>query len=615
MKKGISWPAIVALLAAGLFVLSSSGNSFAASQASKNGVSYSINGQYLGIGEWSQNQSESFSTLAGMPTSNTYQAFIQRLRLNSSISYDELAHGMPLAAVFIQADLTNAYNGITDGYGTNGYYMLGGNPAPTGFNNDFNTFGLRQAYIRVITPIGAVMFGRMPVKFGLGVAVNTNADGLGDFLPLGNIGVFLGTLFGSEVSAYATSPCGTSTGYTGSNTTPSTDCVLTGNTEGYYPPAATGYTHIQMGTIPTIEVMTMKPVNHTSYSGWLTEAHLNQFEAGLSSANTAYTGTTISYNLNTSVGSLQPTANITFGGLSAKYSNQGVNLGVEFDYFRGRITASSQSINLYNPQSVASNPNNYVNGYFEYPFNATNGSITDLAFLYLPVTPSGNNQYDDINSYDLYLTASKLLDTSTPVRIGAKFGMGAPVADGDYNFTYYSTIQNTRTLFGDVIGSSWQPIQFSSPGISYIYGGAAGEAVGPNLANKWVLMVDAKEYLPYHNTLQESVIHASWLKTTINNAALGGEYPLFGGSNIGTEFDLNFTHHFTKTLAWEAWGSYVATGSGVDSFNNPSATYCENTVGDITKGISPCMAPASDPLSQSTHNNIEALGTDIEWNF
>jgi len=462
----------------------------------------------------------------------------------------------------VQADLTNAYNGITDGYGTNGYYMLGGTPAPTGFNNDFNTFGLRQAYIRVITPIGAIMFGRMPVKFGLGVAVNTNADGLGDFIPLGNIGIFAGTLFGSEVSAYNTYTCQTSSITPPGSTTPnSTNCAIPGTTEGYYPPATEGYTHIQMGTIPTIEVMTMKPINDTSYSAWLTEAHLNQFEAALSSENTAYTGSNTSLNLSSTIGSVQPTANITFGGVSAKYSNAGTKFAGEFDYFRGRIVESSQSINE--------------------------------GMGYLPVPPSGSNQYDGINSYDFYLTGSQLLQTSTPVSLGFKFGIGAPIAQGDYNFTYYSTIQNTRTLFGDVIGSSWQPIQFSTQGNSYIYGGAAGEQVGPNLANKYVIMVDAKEYLPSSNTLKESLIHASWLQTSI------GSTQVFGGSNIGTEADLNFTHHFTKTLAFQAWGSYVWTGAGVESENN-------TTNNNLTQWTG---------FSGQQTKNITAFGTDISWNF
>jgi len=570
MKKRFILSAMLAVLAAGFLTLTTAGSSFAASQANKAGVSFALSGQYLGIGEWSQNQAQAFSNNVALGTAdqNTFQAFIQRLRLNTSVSYDKLAHGMPLAALFVQMDLTNAYNGITDGYGTNGYYMLGGNPAPTGFNNDFNTFGLRQAYIRVITPIGAIMFGRMPVKFGLGVAVNTNADGLGDFLPLGNIGIFAGTLFGSEVSAYDNSN-NCNTYIQGTNYGASSNCALPGTTEGYYPPAVAGYTHIQMGTIPTIEVMTMKPVNNTSYSAWLTEAHLNQFEAGITSAGTAYNGSTSSYTTESSIGSIQPTANITFGGVSATYSNAGTKLAGEFDYFRGELVDSNEAIGL-----------DYTVPQFLFGVLNTNGAT---------------EQNVAINSYDLYLTGSQLLQTSTPMSIGFKFGSGAPIASDHFNFTYYSTVQNTRTLFGDVIGSSWQPIQFNAAGLSYIYGGAAGEEVGPNLANKWVLMVDARQYLPSNNTLKESIIHAAWLKTSINNTQV------LGGTNIGTEFDLNFTHHFTKTLAFQAWGSYVWTGAGVESENN---TF--NTTYNATQWTG---------FSGQQTKNITALGTDISWNF
>jgi hypothetical protein len=570
-NKSILSAAFIVALVGFLAITMMATPSFAASQANKAGVSFSLNGQYLAIGEWAQNQAQAFVANSS-PNKNTYQAFLQRLRLNSTVSYDKLAHGMPLAMLAVQMDLTNSYNGITDGYGTNGYYMLGGTPAPTGFNNDFNTFGLRQAYIRLITPIGAIMFGRMPVKFGLGVAVNTNADGLGDFIPLGNIGIFAGTLFGSEVSAYDTvGPCGNST------TSPTTDCALPGTTEGYYPPANEGYTHIQMGTIPTIEVMTMKPVNGVSYSAWLTEAHLNQFEAGLSSVSTAYNGgpASGSYNATSDISSVAPTANITFGGVSVKYAANGTKFGLEADYFRGRIMASNQAISEIG---------------FEGSTNLAQLNedlVAQTGQGVLPVNPNGNNQYDGINSYDLYLTGSTMLHTATPMSVGLKLGVGAPIANGDYNFTYYSTIQNTKTLFGDVIGSSWQPIQFNAPGNSYIYGGAADESVGPNLANKYVIMVDAREYLPSSNTLKESLIHAAWLHDTINGQNV------FGGSDIGTEFDLNFTHHFTKTLAFQAWGSYVWTGAGVES-----ATYS-----------------SSGTFAGAETKDITALGSDISWNF
>jgi hypothetical protein len=445
----------------------------------------------------------------------------------------------------------------------------------------------------------------MPVKFGLGVAVNTNADGLGDFLPLGNIGVFAGTLFGSEVSAYATNACAFNSNLQ-QNT--SSNCALPGTTEGYYPPAVAGYTHIQMGTIPTIEVMTMKPINNASYSAWLTEAHLNQFEAGLSSATTAYTGGSASgtYSANANINSVYPTANITFGGASVNYSNEGTKFAGEFDYFRGHIISSSQAFGYVGMPIYMDTPGDlpgtiyFANGYSATPTYNLND--------FLPVPVSGNNQYDGISSYDLYLTGSQLLNTSTPMSLGFKFGIGAPIAQGDYNFTYYSTIQNTKTLFGDVIGSSWQPIQFNAPGLSYIYGGAAGEAVGPNLSNKYAIMVDAKEFLPSNNTLKESLIHAAWLQTQI------GSTQEFGGSNIGTELDINFTHHFTKTLAWQAWVSYVWTGSGVESASYTTTPYYSSpTTQNSTTLLG--YQTTDNGFANSQTKNITALGTDISWNF
>jgi hypothetical protein len=393
----------------------------------------------------------------------------------------------------------------------------------------------------------------------MGVAVNTNADGLGDFLPVkqADLGVFLGVLFGNETTAYASY---TPTGYvTGTKTTPASAVV--------YPIANPYYTHIQMGTIPTLELMTLKPINHTSYSLWLTEAHLNQFNA--------YPGYVINpangeEEPNTYQASIfNPTANITFGGISAKYSNAGTNLAGEFDYFKGRIIASNAAITA-----------------------AAGGSVAP----YLPVAPSGSNQYDSVNSYDLYLTGSQLLNTSIPITVGAKFGIGAPISAGHYNFTYYSQIQNTRTLFGDVIGSNWQTIIFNSPGVAYIYGGTPW-ALGSNLSNKWALMVDATEHFSGMNDLQESIIYAQWLKTSLTVPGTVGASQMFGGHHIGTEFDLNFTHHFTKTLAWQAWGGYVWTGSGVDSFTSAEAT------------------PGAGVPSTATHKDITALGTAVIWNF
>ena len=563
MKKRFSIPALaVAVAIAGFLSLTMAPKSFAAAQAAKKGVSFSISGQFIGRGFWAQNQAEDFNNSAGYPTSNTFQNFTQRLRLNASVSYGNAGGGMPLVSVPVQFDMTNDYNptGLApNGYGTNGWDTLGYSPAPLGFNHDFATFGLRQAYLRLVTPVGMWMFGRMPVKFGMGVAVNTNADGLGDFLPVkqADLGVFLGVLFGNETTAYASY---TPTGYvTGTKTTPASAVV--------YPIANPYYTHIQMGTIPTLELMTLKPINHTSYSLWLTEAHLNQFNA--------YPGYVINpangeEEPNTYQASIfNPTANITFGGISAKYSNAGTNLAGEFDYFKGRIIASNAAITA-----------------------AAGGSVAP----YLPVAPSGSNQYDSVNSYDLYLTGSQLLNTSIPITVGAKFGIGAPISAGHYNFTYYSQIQNTRTLFGDVIGSNWQTIIFNSPGVAYIYGGTPW-ALGSNLSNKWALMVDATEHFSGMNDLQESIIYAQWLKTSLTVPGTVGASQMFGGHHIGTEFDLNFTHHFTKTLAWQAWGGYVWTGSGVDSFTSAEAT------------------PGAGVPSTATHKDITALGTAVIWNF
>jgi hypothetical protein len=555
MKKKFSMLAVFTVAIAGFLSLTMfSTTSFAASQAAKSGISVSLSGQYIGKGVWSMNQVNDFSSAPGAATNNSYEAFVQRLRINSALKYDTLAHGMPLAAIFVQMDLTNGYNGVSNGYGTNGWSVLGSTPAPIGFNHDLNTFGLRQAYIRFITPIGAIMFGRMPVKFGMGVAVNTNADGVGDFIPIGNVGVFVGNLFGSEVNSYSNS------------TTPLT-------AGGILPPTSDAYSHIQMGIIPTIEVMSMKPMDNVSWSAWLTEAHLNQFEAVLNTgAETDGYGTIPPTTTGGTISTNYPTANITFAGLSATYAANGTKIAGEFDYFLGKIVASNGSIS---------------GGYYPYT---------------LPVMPNPGSTNDDVNSYDIYLTASQMLQTAIPLSIGLKFGDGAPISAGHYNFTYYSQIQNTRTLFGDVIGNNWQSIQFSAPGLQYIYGsGGAGQslfAVGSNLANKYVIMVDAKEFLPGSNMLKESLIYARWAKDSINGN------PVFGGKSIGTEFDLNFTHHFSKTLAWQAWGGYVWTGSGVESMPTNSA-----------------YKSAANPLgftgsfSGAVKKNIGVLGTDVIWNF
>jgi hypothetical protein len=535
MKKRFSLPALaVAVAIAGFLSLTTAPKTFAASQANKSGVSFSISGTYVGKALWSQDQSQFFTTNdldpnsgVTIPSKNSFEVFLQRLRMNASISYDKLAHGMPLAAIFTQFDLTNAYNGITNGYGSNGWDALGATTVPTGFNHDFNTFGLRQAYIRFITPIGAVMFGRMPVKFGLGIAVNTNADGIGDFIPLGNVGVFVGNLFGNETTA--------------SCTTANTACAV--STIGTVPPSAYGYSHVQSGTIPTIEVMSLKPINNVSWSVWLTEAHLNQFGAQLSSVVSG------AYSPANTLSSNSASANITYGGLSATYAAKGTKAAGEFDDFRGDIMNSPYTFNL---------------------------------------TKDGRTK---IESYDLYLTGSQLLNTSTPTTVGFKFGIGSPISNEHLDMTYYSMLQNTRTIFGDVIGNDWQPIEFSAPGLAFLYQ-SQGEAMGANLANRYVIMLDATEHLASGNALQESLIHAAWLKDTI--AYNGNQIHAFAGDNIGTEFDLNFTHHFTKTLAWQAWGAYVWTGSGVDSFT-PTAT----------GGVPSYVA----------HKDITALGSAVIWNF
>jgi hypothetical protein len=550
MKKKFSMLAVFTVAIAGFLALTMfSTPSFAASQATKNGVSFSLSGQFIGRAFWTQNQSEDFINGVGYPTRNTFQNFTQRLRLNALASYGNAGGGMPLVSVPMQFDMTNDYNptGLAgNGYGTNGWQTLGYTAAATGFNHDFATFGLRQVYLKLVTPVGMWMFGRMPVKFGLGIAVNTNADGLGDFLPLqqADLGVFLGVLFGNETTAYS------------NPNVPLTSATV-------YPIANPYYTHIQMGTIPTLELMTLKPVFNTTFGLWLTEAHLNQFNAYPGYVINPATGTAQPGTYQASI--YNPTANITFGGLSAKYSNAGINLSGEFDYFRGHIICSGAAI-------------------------SAGACIAHQNGGTLPVQPSVGNRYDAISSYDLYLTGSALLHTSTPIGVGAKFGIGAPISSGHYDMTYYSQIQNTRTLFGDVIGSNWQAIMMNSPGVNYIYGGTPW-ALGANLANKLAIMVDATEHFPGANALQESLIYARWLKTSLTVPGTTGSTAMFGGHNIGTEFDLNYTHHFTKTLAFQAWGAYVWTGSGVDSFANNSA------------------------LSTATHKNVLALGSAVIWNF
>ncbi len=548
MKKRLSLPALaVAVAIAGFLTLIMAHKSYAASQSSSNnGVSFSLSGQYIGRGLWAQNQAEVFDSAPGYPTSNTFESFTQRLRVTSTADYGNVG-GMPLASLLTQFDLTNNYNPAGGGYGSNGWDTLGYTPAPIGFNHDFNTFGLREAYIRLVSPVGMWMFGRMPVKFGLGIGVNTQADGLGDFLPLksDDLGVFLGVLFGNETNA------GTNgVGYT----TPGT----------MYPSVSPDYTHMQMGTIPTLEIMTLKPVNGLSGSLWLTEAHLNQFGAYPGAQLNPVTGA-VNPALPTE-SPLFPEANITYGGISGTYNNmQGTVVKGEFDYFRGKIICSNAAI-----------------------------SAGECAG-YLPVTPDVGSNSDKISSYDLYLTGSQAISLfSYPMTFGLTFGIGGPISSGHYDMTYYSQVQNTRTIFGDVLGSNWQTIQFSAPGVGYMWSSNGPWALGTNLANKYGIMGDLTEHLSGSNDVKESLVYMSWLKTSLTEPGASTSTEMFGGHEIGTEFDLNVTHHFSKTLAWQAWGSYVWTGSGVNSFG-PAA------------GIS--------SESDAAHKDVTALGTAIIWNF
>ncbi len=574
-KKSFSFNSKLAALTialAGFLIMFLTMPSFAASQAKKKGVSFSLSGQYIARGFFAQNQSQFFGDVPSiyqgepvLPSNNTFQSFTQRLRLSASVSYGSAGMGMPLVSVLTQFDLTNDYNGNTTGYGTNGWYTLGYNPAPIGFNHDFNTFGLREAYLRLVTPAGMWMVGRMPVKFGMGVAVNTEADGLGDFLPFqtADLGVFLGVLFGNETVA---PPSGTVLPYT---TSPAV----------VYPPASYYYTHIQMGTIPTLELMTLKPVMNMSFSLWLTEAHLSQFNTTPTTEN----------------GGFAPSANITFGGLSATYANAGTKIAGELDYFAGNVI-----------------PANYV-------ANTGRG-------VFINGIGPGKTQ---IHSYDIYLTGSTMLPTSIPMSAGLKIGIGSPMADSmndtsmmgfnTYDMTYYSMIQNTRTLFGDVLGSNWQPIQMATLGTSDIY----GPALGSNLANKWAIMGDLTQHFAGNNSLEESLMYMAWLRTSASYSSTqlvpgfttNTTFPMFGGRDIGTEFDLNFTHHFTKTLAWQAWASYVWTGAGVESFNNISGGTCTVAGTTISCGGWTPSITANANIYNPTHKNVTALGTAIIWNF
>jgi hypothetical protein len=282
--------------------------------------------------------------------------------------------------------------------------------------------------------------------------------------------------------------------------------------------------------------MSLKPIDNTSWSIWYTEAHLNQFNTELSGTYNPSTG--VYEPPTTNLSNNPTTANISYGGLSATYAVKGTKVAGEFDYFRGEI-------------------------------------LNDPAM----------DVHQKINSYDLYLTGSQMLNTATPISVGIKFGIGGPISYQHYDMTYYSQIQNTRTIFGDVLGNNWQPIEINAPITNYFYN-SAGEAMGTNLANRYGIMVDATEFLGSGNNIQESLIHEAWLKDTINGS------PVAGGHDIGTEFDLNFTHHFTKTLAWQAWGAYVWTGSGVDA----------------STGL-------GNGFEHADHKDITALGSAVIWNF
>lgn len=557
MKKKFSLPALLAVAIAGfltLLTLMMASPSFAASSAAKNGPSFGLGGQYIGrFFTYDQNPNQDFVNAPGYPTSNTFLGIGERLRLHASFSYGK-ADGMPLVSVMTEFDMTNAYSptGLAaGGYGMNGGMPLGYTPAPAGFNHDFNTFGLRNAYLRLVTPYGMWMLGRMPVKFGLGIAVNTNADGLGDFLPLKqyNLGAFLGMLIGNETSAYASYP---------TLPAPQFPAGPTGVAPNPY------YSHIQYGTIPTLELMTLKPVNHTAYSLWLTEAHLNQFGANPNTEGTQY-----------------PTANITFGGLSARYSNRGTKFAGEFDYFRGHIICSNVAISL--------------------GMCATQG---------LPVIPSGYNpatgasdEYDAINSYGLFVTGSKLLHTSPfPITVGGKFALGSPISAGHYDMSYYSMAQNTLFLFGlgDTIGST--TMGMSAPGDAYIYG--AGNQLGPSLSNKVMALGYVAEHLSNANTLQENMLYSQWLKTSMTVPGDNYTTQMFAGHRIGTEFNVVLTHHITKGAVLVTWADYVFTGNGVDSYQ--AVTPAEALATGAAVGSVP---------STATHKNFASLGALFIWNF
>jgi hypothetical protein len=566
LRYKLSMVLIIFALLIGCFYLVK--NSFGAGYK-KDGVSISLYGYYVGKGYWAENQVQEFNSSAGYPNKNTFQVFFQGVRLFPKISYGPKVHNEPLATLFTEVDLTNGYNGVSSGYGTNGWYVLGQTPAAIGFNHDFNTFGLKQAYLRLMTPIGAFLIGRMPVYLGLGIAMNTYADAIGDYFPINKEwAMFGGVLIGNETIA-------------GNG--------LYNASAGAYPPADFGYTHIQMGTMPILAVVLKKPISNITGSIWISEAHLNQWGSYFQPAAGGYQE---GVNPSTPESPDYPTANISFGGLSATYSNNGTAVRGEFDYFQGNIIPSSNlAAEAVIPPSSPASPY-LANG----TPNLTPFPIPSPDIAPLPVYSFSGK--DAIDSWDIYLTAKTPINTSIfPLTLGAKFGAGSPIAAGHYDFTYYSQLENNSTFFGDVI-DGYQAIQFEAPGLAYMYGPLP---MSTDLANRYAIMGYVKEHLPGDNSLRESVIYASWLKTTLN--INGTNYQMFGGHPIGTEFDLNFTHRFSKTITWRVWASTVITGSGLDSFSYPI-----QSVGETNP------APTSVPV-YSYHKTIYALGTAFVWAF
>ena len=546
------------------------------------GLSFMLGGRYIGAALYAENQGQGFQNVSGYPNNNSFQEFAQMLRVNTLIKYKKLI------SLYTQFALSSDYNGIANYYGgiPPGFQTLAQNPVPVGFNNDFDTFGIREVYINLRLPnqyFRHIIFGRTFLHFGLGVAIRTDVDGIFDNFNVGNFNITAGTMITSMAAAgtycYSSNklnPCNTLQG-------------LAGTTEGFYPTSAMGYTHVQMGTIPVIQFITKKPVRHTIFSAWFSEAHLNQFQAPLYNVpNSVYFQTFGSY---TDDNNFWPTLNITLAGGSLWYENGKNKLAIEFDYLRGKAmpTSAALSDGLLNSRSA--------NHYLWTQWGGANPNSPLTAPLL--VEPAGNNAYDTINSYDIYAKGSTLTSIKKmPLMIGFKFGLGAPVEAGSYDMSDYSRVQNQPTLFGNLITSNWQMIQILAPGNSYMY----GAPLSSNLENKRIEEILFREFLPDKNNLTEAVIQANWVKSNIH---VNGKYvPLFGGSNIGTEFDLDFVHVIKKGFFWKAWASYMFTGRGLETFYGP---------GNYSSG---CVTSASTAcLDTATHKNIAAVGTAIVWNF